>query len=131
MEGKETALLDFLGSLGAVLTTIAAVFYFGNRASGVGKVTLCFLGAVILIISLPGIASVRMLIPMRGKVQERPRAQPQLILKEEFSPNSQFGGDGHRIKGPGRSDECSPGVDAGLSGNSLRERGSGGASADV
>jgi len=76
MERNETALLDFLGSLGAVLTTIAAVFYFGNRASGVGKVTLCFLGAVILIISLPGIASVRMLIPMRGKVQERPRLQP-------------------------------------------------------
>jgi hypothetical protein len=78
MERKEIALLDFLGSLGAVLTTIAAVFYFGNRASGVGKATLCFLGAVILIISLPGIASVRVLVPKRGKLQERPRARLQL-----------------------------------------------------
>jgi len=78
MERKETALLDFLGSLGAVLTTIAAVFYFGYRASAVGKVTLCFLGVVILIISLPGIASVRMLIPKRRGSQEGQRARPQL-----------------------------------------------------
>jgi len=75
MERKETALLDFLGSLGAILTTIAAVFYFGYRASGVGKATLGFLCAVILIISLPGIASVRMLMPTRGRLQERPRAR--------------------------------------------------------
>ena len=78
MMRNETDLLDFVGSLGAVLTTIAAVVFFGQRASNVGKVTLCFLGVVILIISLPGIASVRMLIPKRGRLQERPRARLQL-----------------------------------------------------
>ena len=84
MERKETALLDFLGSLGAVLTTIAAVFYFGYRASGVGKVAICFLGVVILIISLPGIASVRMLIPKRRRSQERPRARLQSTRKQSL-----------------------------------------------
>ncbi len=84
MERKETALLDFLGSLGSVLTTIAAVVFFGQRASNVGKVTLCFLGVVILIISLPGIASVRMLIPKRRRSQERPRARLQSTRKQSL-----------------------------------------------
>jgi hypothetical protein len=78
MMRNETDLLDFVGSLGAVLTTIAAVVFFGQKASDVGKVTLCFLGAVILIISLPGIASVRMLISKRRRSQDRPRARLQL-----------------------------------------------------
>jgi hypothetical protein len=77
MGRNETALLDFVGSLGAVLTTVAAVVFFGQRASNVGKATLCFLGIVILIISLPGIASVRVLIPRARKLQERPRARFQ------------------------------------------------------
>jgi len=76
MKRNETVLLDFVGSLGAVLTTIAAVFYFGHRASSLGKGFLYFLGAVIVIISLPGIASVRML---RRGLRERPdtRSEPK------------------------------------------------------
>jgi len=75
MKRKEIVLLDFVGSLGAALTTIAAVFYFGHKASSVGKGFLYFLGVVIVIISLPGIVSIRTL---RKGLQEHSDVQLQL-----------------------------------------------------
>ena len=74
MERKETALLDFLGSLGAVLTTIAAVVFFGQRASNVGKGVLYLLGMVIVVLSLPGIAPRRWL----GQLRSHPRSSTAL-----------------------------------------------------
>jgi hypothetical protein len=74
MERKETVLLDFLGSLGAILTTIAAVVFFGQRASSVGKGVLDLLGMVIVILSLPGI------LPRRRLGQPRSH---QLRLENE------------------------------------------------
>jgi SOS-response transcriptional repressor LexA len=65
MERKETVLLDFLGSLGAILTTIAAVVFFGQRASNVGKGVLYLLGMVIVVLSVPGIAPRRWLRQLR------------------------------------------------------------------
>lgn len=79
MEQKETALLDFLGSLGAVLTTIAAVVFFGQRASNVGKGVLYLLGMVIVVFSLPGI------LPRRWLGQLRSHPRPSTALR---SPSS-------------------------------------------
>jgi len=82
MERQETALLDFLGSLGAVLTTIAAVFYFGQRASDVGKGVLYLLGMVIVVFSLPGI------LPRRWLGQLRSHPKPSTALRPPREPHA-------------------------------------------
>jgi len=78
MKQKESVLLDFAGSLGAVLVTVAVVYYFGQMASVVGKAFLYGLFAAIIIASLPGIASVRFL--MRKTDTEPIQESPQSAL---------------------------------------------------
>jgi len=89
MMRNETDLLDFVGSLGAVLTTIAAVVFFGQRASDVGKGVLYSLGVVIVIVSLPGIAPRRWLGQLRGHPRashEGWRSLLQVSLRNPVDP---------------------------------------------
>jgi hypothetical protein len=84
MSTRKSLLLDFIGSLGAILAAMVGMYYFGQIASEVGRTFLYILGFAIIALSLPGIASLRLLLTASNKlVPEHPQPTQSMPIEHK------------------------------------------------